>query len=85
MGCPDFWDTLLLILQSINDCLTQTSFDPSPDYQTGPIKLLSMFIGNKFYQDKIRQLMKLYIDDIKNERKVRVLKDRSINTDFLTK
>ena len=41
--------------------------------------------GNKFYQDKIRQLMKLYIDDIKNERKVRVLKDRSINTDFLTK
>ena len=23
MGCPDFWDTLLLILQSINDCLTQ--------------------------------------------------------------
>ena len=23
MGYPDFWDTLLLILQSINDCLTQ--------------------------------------------------------------
>jgi len=23
VGCPDFWDSLLLILQPINDCLTQ--------------------------------------------------------------
>lgn len=36
------------------------------------------------YQDKIRQLMKIYIEDIKNERKKRTLKDKSINIDFLT-
>ena len=41
--------------------------------------------GDRFYQDKIRQLMRIYIEDIKNERNIRVLKDRSINTDFLTK
>lgn len=41
--------------------------------------------GERFYQDKIRQLMRIYIEDIKNERNKRVLKDKSINTDFLTK
>ena len=37
------------------------------------------------YQDKIRQLMKQYIEEMKSERARRTIKDKSINMDFLTK
>lgn len=37
------------------------------------------------YQAKIRQLMKIYVDQIKSEKERKTIRDRSINTDFLTK
>jgi uncharacterized protein (DUF4415 family) len=37
------------------------------------------------YQSKIKQLMKQYVIDMNKEQAKRVMKDRSINTDFLTK
>lgn len=37
------------------------------------------------YQDKIRQLMNKYVKDMSIEEAKRVMKDKSINTDFLTK
>ena len=36
------------------------------------------------YQDKIRQLMRQYVKEIKREREKRTLQDTSINHDFLT-
>ncbi len=41
--------------------------------------------GGRTYQDKIRQIMKQYIKEMDKEDTKRVLKDRTINTDFLTK
>ena len=36
------------------------------------------------YQDKIRQLMRQYVKEIKREREKRTLQDTSINHDFFT-
>lgn len=40
---------------------------------------------NTSYQNKIKQLMRDYVRDMSMEEKKRVMKDKSINTDFLTK
>ena len=37
------------------------------------------------YQAQIKKLMKKYVDEMNKEQAKRVMKDRSINTDFLTK
>lgn len=41
--------------------------------------------GGKKYQSKIRQLMRKYIQETQTEQSKRILKDTSINSDFLTK
>ncbi len=40
---------------------------------------------NTSYQNKIKQLMRDYVRDMSMEEVKRVMKDKSINTDFLTK
>ena len=37
------------------------------------------------YQYKIKELMRKYVKDMNTEQVKRVMKDKSINTDFLTK
>lgn len=40
---------------------------------------------NCSYQQKVRELMRSYIADMDRENTKRIIKDKSINTDFLTK
>ena len=43
------------------------------------------FCRDTSYQYKIKELMRKYVNDMSTEQVKRVMKDTSINTDFLTK
>jgi len=52
--------------------------------ETSLLNEFKAICGNK-YQAKIKQLMRKYVEEMKQEEAKRVMKDKSIMTDFLTK
>lgn len=52
--------------------------------ETSLLNEFKAIVGNK-YQAKIKQLMRKYVEEMKQEEAKRVMKDKSIMTDFLTK